>query len=116
MLSAGIEYAKGREHRDGAQRRIPRQSISRGRVENTVGLANVTDFHTFSLAYTRQINPNLSVNGLIGLVGTTGAFTLGLPKTLLPIYTLSTNVDVYAKAGAECVRVKNDCASDDSYR
>ena len=55
-----------------------------------VGLANVTDFHTFTLAYTRQINANFSVNALIGLVGTTGDFTFGLPRTLLPIYTVGT--------------------------
>ena len=30
------------------------------------------------------------MTGLIGLVGVTSGFTLGLPKTLLPIYTVST--------------------------
>jgi outer membrane receptor protein involved in Fe transport len=30
------------------------------------------------------------VSGLIGLVGVTSGFSLGLPKTLLPIYTIST--------------------------
>ena len=89
MLSAGIEYAKG----PGTLTVLATNSediFNRGSIETTVGLANVTDFHTFTLNYTRQINPNLSVTGLIGLVGTTGAFTLGLPKTLLPIYTLGT--------------------------
>ncbi len=89
MLSAGIEYAKGASTI--TVRASNSQTIfNRGRAETLVGLANVTDFHTFSLEYTRQINPNLSVNGSIGLVGTTNAFTLGLPKTLLPIYTLGT--------------------------
>ena len=64
--------------------------FSRSSALVATGLANVTDFHSFTLGYTRQINPNLSVNGLIGLVGTTNAFTLGLPRTLLPIYTLGT--------------------------
>jgi len=89
MLSAGIEYAKG----PGTLTVLATNSediFNRGSIETTVGLANVTDFHTFTLNYTRQINPNLSVTGLIGLVGATGAFTLGLPKTLLPIYTLGT--------------------------
>ena len=54
-----------------------------------LGLATETDFHSFTLNYTRQINPNLSVSGLIGLVGVTSGFSLGLPKTLLPIYTMS---------------------------
>jgi hypothetical protein len=87
MLSAGIEYAKGASTVT-ALATNSESIFNRGPVESTIGLANVTDFHTFTLNYARQINPNLSVNGLIGLVGTTGAFTLGLPKTLLPIYTL----------------------------
>jgi hypothetical protein len=87
MLSAGIEYAKGASTVT-ALATNSETIYSRGSVETVVGLANVTDFHNFSLTYARQINPNLSVNGLVGLVGTTGAFTLGLPKTLLPIYTL----------------------------
>jgi hypothetical protein len=87
LLSAGIEYAKG-ESTVTALATNSYTIYSRGPVATVVGLANVTDFHEFTLAYTRQINPNLSVNGLIGLVGTTNAFTLGLPRALLPIYTL----------------------------
>src|SRR5262249_55244093 len=52
---------------------------------------------SFTLNYARQINPNLSVSGLIGLVGTTNGFTLGLPRTLLPIYTLTTTWSVTPK-------------------
>ena len=89
MLAAGIEYAKGPSTVT-ALANNGYTIYSRTAAENALGLANVTDFHTFSLSYTRQINPNLSVNGLIGLVGTTDAFTLGLPRTLLPIYTLGT--------------------------
>ena len=88
----------------------------RSGAEVAVGLATVTDFHSFTLAYTRQINGNLSVTGTIGLVGTTSGFTLGLPKSLLPIYTLSANVVVYAKVDAERERVKNSCSSDDDHR
>jgi hypothetical protein len=87
LLSAGIEYAKGASTVT-ALATNSYTIYNRGLVETVGGLANVTDFHSFTLAYTRQINPNLSVNGLIGLVGTTGAFTLGLPRTLLPTYTL----------------------------
>ena len=63
----------------------------RGGAATDLGLATQTDFHSFTLDYTRQINQNLSVTGLIGLVGVTSGFSLGLPKTLLPIYTLSAN-------------------------
>ena len=90
MLSAGIEYAKGPSTVTALANNSYSIYGTRGTAVTTLGLANVTDFHTFSLAYTRQINPNLSVNALVGLVGTTSAFTLGLPRTLLPIYTLGT--------------------------
>ena len=81
-----------------------------------LGLATETDFHSFTLNYTRQINPNLSVSGLIGLVGVTSGFSLGLPKTLLPIYTMSGDVDAYAKAQPERVRVTINRSSDDGHR
>ena len=89
MLSAGIEYAKGASTVTVLASNTE-NIFSRPPAVTATGLANVTDFHSFTLGYTRQINPNLSVNGLIGLVGTTNAFTLGLPRTLLPIYTLGT--------------------------
>ena len=89
MLSAGIEYAKGPSTITGLVNNSE-ALYSRGTAVTVVGLANVTDFHTFTLAYTRQINANFSVNALIGLVGTTSDFTFGLPRTLLPIYTVGT--------------------------
>jgi hypothetical protein len=95
MLSAGVEYAKGAStvtalvSNSDTIRSVG--AVENVLEENVAGLSPVTDFHSFTLAYARQINPNLSVNGLIGLVGATGAFTLGLPKTLLPIYTLGTS-------------------------
>ena len=97
MLAAGIEYAKGLSTVTALANNSYTIYSSRGAVVTDIGLADVTDFHTFSLAYTRQINPNLSVNGLIGLVGTTNAFTLGLPRTLLPIYTIGTTWTVAPK-------------------
>ncbi len=92
LIAAGIEYEKG-ESTLTALASISDQNFT-GRSAADValtGLATETDFHSFTLNYTRQINPNLSVTGLIGLVGVTSGFSLGLPKTLLPIYTLSTN-------------------------
>ena len=62
-------------------------------------MANEVDFHSFTLNYTRQINPNLSLTGQIGLVGVTSGFSLGLPKTLLPIYTVSANWTFTPKLG-----------------
>ena len=91
LLSAGIEYAKGYSTLTLLASNSDNNFNGRSAAQAALlGLATVTDFHTFSLNYTRQINANLSVSGLIGLVGTTNGFTLGLPKSLLPIYTLST--------------------------
>jgi hypothetical protein len=84
LLAAGIEYAKG------ASTLTALASNSNQDFTARTTLDNVVDFHSFTLNYTRQINPNLSITGLIGLVGVTSGFSLGLPKTLLPIYTLST--------------------------
>jgi hypothetical protein len=91
LLSAGVEYAKGASTLTALASLSDQTFTSRGAAAADLGLADETDFHSFTLDYTRQINPNLSVNGLIGLVGVTSGFSLGLPKTLLPIYTLSAN-------------------------
>jgi Putative beta-barrel porin 2 len=87
LIAAGIEYAKG------ASTLTLLASISDQNFtdRNIPGLANEVDFHSFTLNYTRQINTNLSVTGQIGLVGVTSGFSLALPKTLLPIYTVSAN-------------------------
>jgi hypothetical protein len=91
LLSAGIEYAKGYSTLTLLASNSDNNFTGRSTAQAALlGLATVTDFHDFTLNYTRQINANLSVSGLIGLVGTTNGFTLGLPKSLLPIYTLST--------------------------
>jgi hypothetical protein len=91
LLSAGVEYAKGASTLTALASLSDQTFTSRGAAEVDLGLATETDFHSFTLDYTRQINPNLSVSGLIGLVGVTNDFSLGLPKTLLPIYTVSAN-------------------------
>jgi len=88
LIAAGIEYAKGASTITALASISDQNFTNRTAVGNLFGLATETDFHSFTLEYTRQINPNLSVNGLIGLVGVTSGFTLALPKTLLPIYTL----------------------------
>ncbi len=87
LIAAGIEYAKGASTVT-ALASISDQNFTGRNGLNAFGLATETDFHSFTLGYTRDIDPNLSVNGSIGLVGVTSGFTLGLPKTLLPIYTL----------------------------
>lgn len=87
LLSAGIEYAKGASTITGLAS-ISDANFTGRNATNAFGLATETDFHSFTLEYTREINPNLSVNGTVGLVGVTSGFTLALPKTLLPIYTL----------------------------
>jgi hypothetical protein len=90
LISAGVEYAKGYNTLTALASISDQNFTSRSAAQAAVGLATETDFHSFTLNYTRQINPNLSVSGTIGLVGVTSGFSLGLPKTLLPIYTVST--------------------------
>jgi Putative beta-barrel porin 2 len=91
MLEAGIEYSKGPNTLTALAGITDTTYPDRNAATAIAGLAAKVDFHTFSLNYTRVISPSLSVSGIVGLVGVTNAFTLGLPKTLLPIYTLSLN-------------------------
>jgi hypothetical protein len=89
LVSAGIEYAKGASTITALASISDASYTNRTPEQIASGLATDTDFHSFTLQYARAINPNLSVTGLVGLVGVTNGFSLGLPKTLLPIYTLS---------------------------
>jgi hypothetical protein len=98
MASAGIEYAKGPSTVTALATNSESSFPNRSAAERALGLANVVDFHSFTLNYARQINPNLSVSGLVGLVGVTNGFTLGLPRTLLPIYTLTMSWSLTPKA------------------
>jgi Putative beta-barrel porin 2 len=55
-----------------------------------LGLANSITEDQISLIYTRQIDPNLSVNASIGAVGVNNSpFTLVLPSKILPQYSAS---------------------------
>jgi len=80
---------------------------NRGRALNFVGLANTIVFHTFNVTYVRQINDNLSVTGQVGLVGVSNEFSLALPKTLLPIYSIegSWSITPKLRLGASASRV-----------
>jgi hypothetical protein len=89
LISAGVEYAKGDSSLTALASISDQNFTSRSGQQAALGLATETDFHSFTLNYSRHINDNLSVSGLIGLVGVTSGFSLGLPKTLLPIYTIS---------------------------
>jgi hypothetical protein len=90
LIAAGIEYAKGASTLTALASISDQNFTGRNAAQSLGGLASEVDFHSFTLNYTRQIDPNLSVTGQIGLVGVTSGFSLGLPKTLLPIYTVST--------------------------
>jgi Putative beta-barrel porin 2 len=89
LIAAGVEYAKGYSTLTALASISDQSFTDRTPQQAAVGLATETDFHSFTLNYTRQIDPNLSVSGTVGLVGVTSGFSLGLPKTLLPIYTVS---------------------------
>jgi len=89
MLSAGIEYAKGPDSLTALATTSDTNYGQRNALINAVGLANVVDYHSFSLNYVRQITPDLTVTGQVGLIGVSNAFSLGLPRTLLPTYSVS---------------------------
>ena len=99
LIAAGVEYAKGASTLTALASISDQNFTGRGAAANALGLATETDFHSFTLNYTRQISPDLSVSGLIGLVGVTSGFSLGLPKTLLPIYTVSANWTLTPRLG-----------------
>jgi hypothetical protein len=89
LISAGIEYEKGASNLTLLATTTDTNYADRGAVLNVIGLANTIVFHTFNATYVRHINDNLSVTGQLGLVGVTNDFSLGLPKTLLPIYSIA---------------------------
>jgi hypothetical protein len=99
LISAGVEYAKGYGSITGLASISDQNFTGRSAAEVALGLAKEVDFHRFTLSYTRQFNPNFSMTGEIGLVGVTSGFSLGLPKTLLPIYTVSANWSLTPKLG-----------------
>jgi Putative beta-barrel porin 2 len=99
LIAAGVEYAKGYSTITALASISDQNFTGRTPQQGVVGLANEVDFHSFTLNYKRQIDPNLSVGGEIGLVGVTSGFSLGLPKTLLPIYTVSATWALTPKLG-----------------
>ena len=96
LIAAGVEYEKGASTVT-ALASLSDQTFTSRNALNSPGLATQDTFHSFTLEYARQINPNLTVNGTIGLVGITNDFTLALPKTLLPIYALGARWTVAPK-------------------
>jgi hypothetical protein len=89
LLAAGIEYAQGPDDLTALATITDTDFSNRGAAAIALGLANTVVTHDFDLTYVRQLNSNLSWTGKVGLVGVTNGFSLGLPKTLLPIYSLA---------------------------
>jgi hypothetical protein len=88
LISAGVEYSKGYGTITGLASISDQNFTGRSGAQAALGLATEVAFHRFTLNYSRQINPDFTVNGQIGLVGVTSGFSLALPKTLLPIYSV----------------------------
>jgi hypothetical protein len=89
MIAAGIEYAQGDDNVTVLASKTDTNYSNRSLALNTLGLSNTIVYNNLNASYTRTIDPNLSVTGQLGLVGVTNAVTLGLPKTLLPTYSLA---------------------------
>ena len=88
MISAGIEYAKGEASLNVLASKSDTNYANRGAGAEHRRTGEHRCLSHLHGSYTRQINANLSVTGPVGLVGVTNAFTLGLPKTLLPTYSI----------------------------
>jgi hypothetical protein len=99
MLAAGIEYAKAQDDVTALATISNTNYGSRTGLTPVTGLASTVAFHSFTLNYSRQIDPDLTVAGQVGLVGVTSGFELSLPKTLLPIYSLSATWAITPKVG-----------------
>ncbi len=97
LISAGIEYTRGTSDLTFLATKSDTNYANRGGALNVVGLANTIVFHTFNVTYVRQINDNMAVTGQFGLVGVSNDFSLGLPKTLLPIYSIEGSWSVTPK-------------------
>ena len=89
---------------------------NRAQPRTSLGLANTVVFHTFNLTYARQINDNLSVTGQVGLVGVSNEFSLALPKTMLPIYSIEGSWSITPKLTTCGLRLTGGHAPDDGYR
>jgi hypothetical protein len=101
MVAAGIEYAKAQDTLTALATISNTNYGNRTGLLTTpiIGLANSVALHSFTLTYARQIDPDLSVVAQVGLTGVTSGFELSLPKTLLPIYSLSATWAVTPKVG-----------------
>jgi len=97
LISAGIEYTRGTSDLTFLATKSDTNYANRGGALNVVGLASTVVFHTFNVTYVRQINDNMAVTGQFGLVGVSNEFSLGLPKTLLPIYSIEGSWSVTPK-------------------
>ncbi len=89
MIAAGIDYMKGASDLTALATITDTSYSNRSPMAQAAGLLSTVVYHNFNLSYARQIDPNLSVTGQVGLVGVTSAFSVGLPKTLLPTYSLA---------------------------
>ena len=80
--------------------------MTRSTMTNNIDCHNARE-PPFNLTYARQINDNLSVTGQVGLVGVSNEFSLALPKTMLPIYSIEGSWSIAPKLrlGASASRV-----------
>jgi hypothetical protein len=88
MLAAGIEYKNDLSDLTGLAT-ITDNNFSNRNAAITPGLTNISVQHDVSLTYVRTIDPNLTLTGQIGLTGAGSEFTLALPRTLLPHYSVT---------------------------
>ncbi len=88
-VAAGIEYKNSLGDLTGLATITDSDFSDRSAQEIALGLTNTFVQHDVSLTYVRTIDPNLTVTGQFGLTGAGTEFTLALPRTLLPHYSVA---------------------------
>jgi hypothetical protein len=105
MVGAGIEYKSSLSDLTGLAT-ITDTDFSSRNSTNTPGLSSTFVEHDVSLTYVRTIDPNLTVTGQIGLTGAGTEFTLALPRTLLPHYSVTVGWTITPKLSLTATAAK----------
>ncbi|RBP09219.1 hypothetical protein DFR50_12256 [Roseiarcus fermentans] len=91
FIAAGISYAVSETNSLQLLATITGTDYTdRGTALNTAGLNNNITTDQVMATYTKNFGPNLSLNAQFGVVGVTNSyFEFGLPRSILPQYSLS---------------------------
>ena len=117
LISAGVEYAKGYSTLTALASISDQNFTGRNSAQSVaLGLATETDFHSFTLNYTRQIDPNLSVTRTHRPGWGHERIQLGSAQNAPPDLYVVARRGRLRLSSPERVRVTIDLSSDDGRR